>query len=72
MEAQEVICTLLTSSHSRCAIIELVAELFPPEDQNRWMLTPYSALDGDWPSLAMQEGNEERVLKMLLRLKRGH
>jgi hypothetical protein len=36
------------------------------------MLTPHSALDGDWPSLAMQEGNEEAVLKLLLRLKRGN
>jgi hypothetical protein len=62
----------VTSVDYRRAIIDLVAQLFPAEDQNRWMLTPHSALDGDWPSLAMQEGNEEAVLKLLLRLKRGH
>jgi hypothetical protein len=45
----------------RIAIIELVAALFPPEDQDRWMLTPHSDLNGDWPSLAMQKGNEEAV-----------
>src|SRR5207247_1974776 len=33
----------------------------PPQDQDRWMLTPHPALDGDWPSLAMQKGNEEAV-----------
>ena len=63
---------MLTSTQSRCAIIELVAELFPPEEQDRWMLTPHSALDGDWPSLAMQKGNEEAVYRLLVRLKRGN
>ncbi len=56
----------------RCAIIELVAELFLPEDQDRWMLTSHSALDGDWPSLAMQKGNEEALYRLLVRLKRGN
>jgi hypothetical protein len=36
------------------------------------MLTPDSALNGDWPSLAIQKGNEEAVYALLLRLKRGH
>lgn len=27
---------------------------------------------GDWPSLAMQKGNEEAVYRLLLRLKQGH
>jgi hypothetical protein len=54
------------------AIIELVAELFPPQDQDRWMLTPHSSLNGDWPSLAMQKGNEEAVCRLLLRLKQGN
>jgi len=48
----------VTSIQYRQAIIDLVAELFPPQDQDRWMLTPHSALNGDWPSLAMQKGNE--------------
>jgi hypothetical protein len=56
----------------RIAIIELVAALFPPEDQDRWMLTPHSDLNGDWPSLAMQKGNEEAVYRLLIRLKQGH
>jgi len=56
----------------RQAIIELVAALFPPEDQDRWMLTPHSALNGDWPALAMQKGNEEAVNRLLLKLKRGN
>jgi hypothetical protein len=59
-------------THLRQAIIELVADLFPPEDQDRWMLTPHPALNGDWPSLAMQKGNEEAVYRLLIRLKRGH
>jgi len=56
----------------RQAIIELVAELFPSQDQDRWMLTPQPSLDGDWPALAIQKGNEERVYRLLLRLKQGH
>jgi len=36
------------------------------------MLTPHPALDGDWPSLAMQKGNEEAVYALLLRLKQGN
>jgi hypothetical protein len=62
----------MTSIEYRRAIIELVAELFPPQDQDRWMLTPHSALNGDWPSLTMQKGNEEAVYRLLLRLKQGH
>ena len=62
----------MTSIEYRRAIIELVAQLFPAEDQDRWMLTPHAALDGDWPSLAMQKGNEEAVLKLLFRLQRGN
>ena len=42
------------------------------EDQDRWMLTPHSALDGDWPALAMQKGNEEAVYRLLLRIKQGN
>ena len=61
----------MTKTVARCAIIELVAQLFPPEDQNLWMLTPHPALDGDWPALAMQKGNEEAVFQLLLRLKQG-
>jgi len=53
-------------------IIELIAELFPPDEQDRWMLTPYNALIGDWPALAMQKGNEEVVYRLLLRIKRGY
>jgi len=56
----------------RQAIIELVAELFPPQDQDRWMLTPHSALNGDWPSLAIQRGNEEAVYQLLVRIKKGN
>ena len=61
----------MTSIEYRRAIIELVAQLFPAEDQDRWMLTPHHALDGNWPSLAMQKGNEEAVHQLLLRLKQG-
>jgi len=55
-----------------CTIVTLVAQLFTSEDQNRLMLTPHSTMDGDWPSLAMQQGNEEEVYRLLLRLKRWH
>ena len=61
----------MTSIEYRLAIIELVAQLFPAEGQDRWMLTPHHALDGSWPSLAMQKGNEEAVYQLLLRLKQG-
>src|SRR3989442_66707 len=61
----------MTSIEYRRAIIELVAQLFPAEDHDRWMLTPHSALDGDWPTLAMQKGNEEAVYRLLLRMKQG-
>ena len=62
-----------TRPHSyRQAIIKLVTELFPPLDQDRWMLTPHSDLNGDWPSLAMQKGYEEAVYRLLIRLKQGH
>jgi len=44
----------------RQAIIEIVADFFPPADQDRWMLTPHLALDGDWTSLAMQKGTLDR------------
>ena len=30
---------------------------------------PGLALNGDWPSLAMQKGNEEAVYRLLLRIK---
>ena len=33
------------------------------------MLTSHSALNGDWPALAMQKGNEEAVYQLLVRLK---
>jgi hypothetical protein len=56
----------------RQSIIELVAQLFPPADQDRWLLTPQPALNGDWPALAMQKGNEEAVYRLLIGLKRGH
>jgi hypothetical protein len=62
----------MTAVEYRCAIVELVAQLFPTEDQDRWMLTPRSALDGDWPALAIQKGNEEAVYKLLRRLKQGN
>ncbi len=62
----------MTNIDYRCSIIELVAQLFHAEDQERWMLTSHSTLDGDWPSLAMQKGNEEAVYRLLLRLKRGN
>jgi hypothetical protein len=61
-----------TAIQYRRAIIDLVAQLFPPDDQDRWMLTPQPSLNGDWPALAMQKGNEEAVLKLLLRLRQGH
>ena len=56
----------------RQAIIELVTDLFPPQDHDRWMLTPHPALNGDWPALAMQKGNEEAVYRLLLSVKQGH
>jgi hypothetical protein len=62
----------MTAVESRCAIIELVANLFPPQDQDRWMLTPHSVLDGDWPALAMHKGNEEAVYALLLSIKQGY
>jgi len=62
----------VTSVPYRQAIIELVAELFPPQDHDRWFLTLQSALNGDWPPLAMQNGNEEAVFRLLLRLRRGN
>ena len=55
----------------RQAIIEMVVELFPPHDQDRWMLTPHPALNGDWPALAMQKGKEEAVYRLLVGMKRG-
>ena len=36
------------------------------------MLTSQPALDGKWPALAMQKGNEEAVYKLLLRLQQGN
>jgi hypothetical protein len=36
----------MTSIEYRRAIIELVVELFPPDDQSRWLLTPHSDLSG--------------------------
>jgi hypothetical protein len=61
----------MTRIECRQAIIELVAQLFPPVEQDRWMLTLHPDLNGDWPALAMQKGNEEAVFRLLLRLKRG-
>ena len=61
----------MTSIEYRRAIIELVAQFFPAEDQDRWMLTPHPVLNGDWPALAMQKGSEEAVYQLLLRLKEG-
>jgi len=61
----------MTAVESHCVIIELVADLFPPQDQDRWMLTHHPVPGGDWPSLSMQNGNVEAVYKLLLRLKRG-
>ena len=61
----------MTAVESHCVIIELVADLFLPEDQDRWMLTPHPALDGDWPALAIQKGKDEAVYRLLLRLKQG-
>jgi hypothetical protein len=34
------------------------------------MLTSHPALNGDWPALAMQKGNEAAVYKVLLQLKK--
>jgi hypothetical protein len=47
------------------------AELIPREEHDRWMLTSHSALNGDWPALAMQKGNESALYHLLLRLKQG-
>jgi hypothetical protein len=59
----------MTTIEYRQAIIDLLTALVPREDHNRWMLTPHPALDGDWPALAMQKGNEEAVYRLLLRVK---
>jgi hypothetical protein len=56
----------------RQAIIELLTELVPREEHDRWMLTPHPALNGDWPSLAMHKGNEEAVYRLLLSIKQEH
>jgi len=56
----------------RASIVRLVAESFPLEDHDRWMMTPHSALNGDWPARAMQKGNEKAVYRLLLRLKQGN
>jgi hypothetical protein len=50
----------------------LLAELIPREEHDRWMLSPHPALNGDWPALAMQNGDEEAVYKLLLRVKQGN
>jgi hypothetical protein len=61
-----------TSNEYRQAIAVLLAELLLPEEHDRWMLTPHSALNGDWPAVAMHKGNEAAVYRLLLRLKKGH
>lgn len=61
-----------TSLEYQQAILRLICGLIPPGDQNTWMLTPQPALNGDWPSLALQKGNEEAVYQLLLRLKQGN
>jgi len=62
----------LTTINTRCAIIELVAQLFPREEHDRWMLTPHPALNRDWPSFALQKGNEAEVYQVLVGLKRDY
>ena len=54
------------------AIVDLVVELFPREEHDRWFLTPQPALSGDWPALATLKGNHDAVYRLLLRLKRGN
>jgi hypothetical protein len=61
------------SANDYCqAIAILLAELIPAEEHDRWMLSSHSALDGDWPALAMQKGNDAAVYQLLLRLKKGN
>ena len=62
----------MTSIEYRQAIIDLVVELIPRDEHDRWLLTPHSALYGDWPALAMHKGNEEAVYRLLFTLKQGH
>jgi hypothetical protein len=61
-----------TANECRQAIATLLAELIPADEHDRWMLAAHSALDGDWPALAMQKGNDTAVYQLLLRLKQGH
>jgi hypothetical protein len=44
-----------TANEYRQAIATLLAELIPADEHDRWMLTSHSALNGDWPALAMQK-----------------
>ena len=69
-EAKEMTRSVSPSNY-RQAIIELVTELFPREEHDRWMLTPHPVLNGDWPSIAVQKGNEEEVYNLLLSLKQS-
>jgi hypothetical protein len=61
----------MTAIAYRQAIALLLAEVIPRAEQDRWMLMSHSALNGDWPALAMQKGNEAAVYQ-LLRLKQGN
>ena len=61
-----------TAIEYRQEIARLLAELIPREAHNDWMLTSHSALNGDWPALAMQKGNEAAVYQLLVRLKQGN
>ena len=56
----------------RIMIVDLVTELFPPQEHDRRLLTPQPALNGDWPALAMRKGNAEAVYLLLLRLRQGN
>jgi hypothetical protein len=61
-----------TAIEYRQEIAKLLAELIPLEEHNAWMLTSHSALNGDWPALAMQKGNDAEVYQLLTGLKNGN
>jgi len=62
----------MTATEYKQATRRPPAELIPREDHNRWMLTSHSALNGNWPALAMQTGNEAAVYQLLVRMKQGN
>jgi len=62
----------MTNAEYRVAILDIMMELYPGGDQEQWLLTPQTALDGDTPMQALEKGKEKDVYELLLRTKKGN